>query len=471
MPVEHLEWAIADLKARRDGYARARAYYHGDHDLTFATEKFRNAFGTLFRTFADNLSAPVVDALADRLQLRGFTGDDRTEEFFRVNRLARRSGEVHLTAPMLGDAFVIVWPNRMAEPRVYPQAPENVAVLYDEEDDPGLIVRAAKVWKSAPPGEKALWRAVLYYPDHLERLEADATKGANAEEIPKPGRWRPRVDDITPGPDGIVVNPWGRPPVFHFAHNAAIGQYGRSRLVDVIPIQNALNKSVADLLVAGEFLAFPQRHATGIEVARDPVTGEEPAEGPFRAGADRLWWTANKEASFGQFAAADLGQLVAVNESFRLEVARVSGTPLHYFNVSGDVPSGVALTVLEGRLTTTADDCVDSFGDVWQEVGTFGLGMTGPEPAELMALWESTATRDEDAELARAEAKVRLGVSRRQALRELGYTEDQLEQMDEERQTEQAAMGAAMLAAFDGDRPVSTAQGRGLAMMGAGETG
>src|SRR5688500_4182343 len=50
-------------------------YYEGDHRLAFASEKFRVAFGTLFKEFADNWCPLVVDAVVERLQVVGFRFD------------------------------------------------------------------------------------------------------------------------------------------------------------------------------------------------------------------------------------------------------------------------------------------------------------------------------------------------------------------------------------------------------------
>src|SRR5262245_43192688 len=68
-----LKWALEAMRRRVKQYVRYRFYYEGRHNLCFATAKFRNAFGTLFREFADNLMPVVVDTLSDRLKVAGFT--------------------------------------------------------------------------------------------------------------------------------------------------------------------------------------------------------------------------------------------------------------------------------------------------------------------------------------------------------------------------------------------------------------
>src|SRR5205085_5557231 len=81
----------------------------------------------------------------------------------------------------------------------------------------------------------------------------------------------------------VIPNPFGVVPVFHFANNADLGQPGRSELEAAIPVQDGLNKSVLDMLVAMEFSAYRQRWAAGIEIEYDEA-GK--AIAPFKAGVD-----------------------------------------------------------------------------------------------------------------------------------------------------------------------------------------
>jgi hypothetical protein len=68
-----IELAIDNLRRLAGKYSRAERYYRGDHDLSFATEKFQNAFGSLFREFAMNLCPAIVDAVKDKLHVTGWT--------------------------------------------------------------------------------------------------------------------------------------------------------------------------------------------------------------------------------------------------------------------------------------------------------------------------------------------------------------------------------------------------------------
>ena len=84
----HIEQALADLRMRAIKYERPERYYNGEHDLKFATEKFENTFGTLFREFALNLCPVVCDAVRDKLRITGFSVDS----IFAAGRNGERKG-------------------------------------------------------------------------------------------------------------------------------------------------------------------------------------------------------------------------------------------------------------------------------------------------------------------------------------------------------------------------------------------
>ena len=122
--------------------------------MNFATEKFANTFGDLFREFALNLCPAVVDATRDKLKITGFgvqsagfssyppeegrdefrTLSGEIERIWRTNRMAVRCGEVHKEVLRSGDAYLIVWPGDDGLVRIFPNSAETCTVQYDDED-------------------------------------------------------------------------------------------------------------------------------------------------------------------------------------------------------------------------------------------------------------------------------------------------------------------------------------------------
>lgn len=435
-----IERALKDLTGRIPRYRLYEQYFDGHHRLSFATEKFRNAFGELFRAFADNNCPAVIDPIADRLDVQGFTVEIGPEEaseavwdIWQTNRMDQRSGEVHLEALRAGDAYVIVWPDESGQPVIYPQRAVAVTVGYDDEAI-DQINWAAKAWVT----DDNYVRLTMYYPDRIEKYVT--RNSSSSRTIPDRGgdfiEYRPERE-VWPLP-----NEYGEVPVFHFPNNSDIGHWGRSELANVIPIQDALNKSVADMLVAMEYVALPQRWATGVEVQIDEATGK--VIPPFETGVDRIFATSNEATKFGQFAAADLTQFLEVQDNFTLKIARVSGTPAHYMMLDpGSFPSGEAMKTAEARFVAKVRDRQIAFGNAWESAMQFALRIAGgPEDVQLSATWNDPAPRSDRDHIEQLVRKhVELGVPRAQVWREAGYTDDQIERMETELEVTDAMQG------------------------------
>lgn len=444
-----IEQAITNIRANSSRYAKAERYYNGDHDLAFATEKFENTFGTLFREFALNLCPVICDAVRDKLRVTGFSVDENgtrtslsasesnagslrnhANRIWQRNRMGTRAGEIHKEALKCGDAYMIVWPNEFHEAVMHPNRAANMTVLYDE-DSPGRIAWAAKAWNTA---DKHIRLNVLY-PDRIERyISKKAGEGSLAEakdfvpfvqsprfSVPEAGKKQ--------GDAWTLNNPFGIVPVFHFANNADLGMTGRSELEAAIPVQDGLNKSVLDMLVAMEFSAFRQRWAAGIEVE---YGDDGKALGPFTAGVEHLWIAGNADAKFGDFEAAQLEQFLKVKDSFRVDMASVTGTPLHYFlqNTSG-FPSGESLKKAETRFLSKVRDRHESFGQVWADVMAFALQIEGHgNDVRLLTEWEDPAPMSDREFLENILLKRQIGLSEKQALLEAGYGVADIEGME-----------------------------------------
>lgn len=477
-----LNIAIADLRKRKPRYQKYRDYYNGIHALAYASEKFTNAFGDLFRAFADNLCPAIVDTLVDRLKVQGFgfpkgakvpEGSQNkllveADSIWTRNRMDRRSGEIHLEASLTGDAFVIIWPNKKGEPIIYPNKADRMVISYSEEE-PGGVDWAAKVWTLSDKRQ----RVNLYYPDRIEKyvsrpeawgamasgamLSATSSGAGGDTGASEPslfGMDFSAAYEVFDGDNdgGLVRHDYGRVPVFHFANNASLGEYGRSELQPATPLQDALNKSIADMLVAMEFAAYPQRWATGIQPIVDPTTGKQVP--PFVPGVDRLWATAKETAGFGQFPQADLTQFLSVSEGFRLEAARVTNTPVHYMTLTpGNFPSGEALKTAETPLTAKATDRTLSHGETWAEAMQFCLLLSNPSQArdiQLETQWADVAPTSKT-DIANFLAIMK-DIKDPVLLKKAGFTEDEIAEM----QLGVADLGTQLMGAFtNGSAPLT----------------
>lgn len=425
-----IQWALDKFIALRPSYTLNREYYDGKHRLSFASEKMSKAFGKLLKEFSDNLMPTVAETVKDRLILEGFTIPSANEtvnpesstqtqldEVWRRNRLTVRAKEVHLDALIDGDAYLIVWPDAEGIPVFYPNRGSAVVTEYDDEQ-PGYIVRAAKAWADTDKR----YRLTLYFRDRLEKYVTQNKVDGLPDRATAFVRY---IVDAEPWP---LPNPYEKVPVFHFGNRAGIGCLGISELREGIPVQDALNKSIADMLVASEFYGFPQRWATGLEETEGMSKAQ--IKERFAVVSGGIFGSTSKEAAFGTFAQSDISKYIEIVENFKKDLALVTRTPLHFFNLHSTPPSGESLRVAEAPLMSKVKDKTDAWGGVWSDAMRFALIIANAGEHEPEPKWANTATRDESGEVERASTKHReLKVPTEVLWRELGYTEQQIEDM------------------------------------------
>lgn len=434
MPASDLTWAIDDVKARADRYRLAREYDEGNHRLLFATEKFRNSFGDLFQEFADNFCDDVLDSITDRVQILGWSAEDKAlattvDDLWTKTRGEAVTSDTFRNGYREGDGFTIVAQKPDGTVKRYRQKnPGLIAIRYDDDDEKAVV---AKVWKV--PGTRR-WRINLMYPDHLERYGSAGSSAQGA--LPKASAFSLLAEnDPLLGQGEKAEEAWDAIPVFHYP-NGPLGEYGRSLLTGVIPLQDAFNKSVADMLVAMEEVALPGRYAIGVQGKIDPETGREVE--PFtKRSPGSMYRVGGKrsEVEFGQFQAASMDGFLNVQDSLKIEIARKGLLPpsaitLRSWTTTASV-SGVALLVAEGRTIKAARRKHRDWGSEARAEMAYmaSLKMAADvQPEDVEPQWVPPETRDMKALLEEVTMKRDLGVPLETCLVELGYDADDARQ-------------------------------------------
>jgi hypothetical protein len=479
MPItqDDITWAIGAFSERTTDYARARDYYHGKHDLGFATPKFQSAFGTLFRELAYNRCRPVVDSQANRLRVSGFqvngldlaglniipsgaqtasgegaaqsSGIDLSSQamtLWRLGGMHMREGELYVEAGLSGDSYGVVYfdaapPLGTGLPRIWPNKADVMRVRYDDD---GRITLAAKAWLIPSGVDKNKRRLTFYTPTEIIRL---ITSGTAEAELPKELAQYTLVREVNYLGQTVinpVVHNLGRVPVVHYPNNAPmVGDYGISELKDVMPLQDALNKAIADMLVAMEYNAFPQRYAIGIDAPEPNEAGKKVL--PWKAGPGEVWYSTNADAQFGSFEVANLDQFLKVQDQFDLDIARVSSTPVHWLIMTGTPPSGESLKTADAPFSAKIRDRQRAFGAAHAEAMAIKFALMGvKEPLLIDVEWESAEPRSqrEQAEIGKMMADA--GIPLEIVAKVMGLDEQDLaiitEAAEQERTNREAAM-------------------------------
>jgi hypothetical protein len=292
------------------------------------------------------------------------------------------------------------------------------------EERPGCVRFAAKYWRASD----GYLRLNLFYPDRIEKYIAKSQCSLSLPESSNLTVFAGDSLEQIRTPHSELRNPYNVVPLFHFSNTSEIGTFGKSELQQAIPIQNGLNKAVLDMLVAMEYSAFRQRWVTGLEVEYADDGTPIP---PFKGGVDRIWLSSNPAANFGDFNTTDLDQFLKVKDSFRIDMAGVTGTPLHYFlqNERG-FASAEALSRAEARFLAKVRDRQKAFGQTWARLMSFALEIAGlGKDIRIQTRWDDAAPMGERELLENLVLKKKLGISTEQALIEAGYGRGDINRM------------------------------------------
>jgi Phage portal protein, SPP1 Gp6-like len=397
-----------ELDAAQHEIARCHDYHSGKHPLLFATEKFREAFGGLFKTFADNWCELVCDVPRQRLRVTGFRfgdepGDADAWRIWQRNNLDLGSLLVHNEALIAGRAYVIVWADGAGRPRITPEPARQCIVLNDPATR--LPVAALKKWE-IPGGGLA---ARLFLPDRVVSYTAQA--GATVSG------WR-RTNTLD--------NPLGQVPVVEFQNKPTLLGGGRSELANVIPVQDAVNKMITDLLVASEFNSFKMRYL--LVDAKSEAFDRLIAELKTKAAALQRYLVVAGGQQVGAFPETTLEGFVSAITLLTQHVATQTQTPPHYFYLRGEFPSGESIQSAEAGLVAKVEDKQVVFGEAWERVMRLAFAVQGDPRAgaeDAETIWRDPRLRPEGVVVDAAAKKFAMHGSLRQTLEDVGYSPQQ----------------------------------------------
>lgn len=430
-----MEVSMSDLSRAfdhfKDVYLKFCAYYDyydGNQPLRYSTERLRQAFDQIRPKFRQNWCAVVINAVLDRMELYGWSTADETmnailSDVWSETGLSLESNEVHESALVCGESFLIGWKEDNMPIEFYFNDPRRAAVFYD--DDRPKYKRYGAKWWDADDGCHML----LYYPDRLERYIA---RGAQMADLRNTDSASPFVLEQ----NGIVPNPYGMIPVFHFRNSLRSKQ---SELKNVTEIQDAINKLFCDLMVTAEFGAFPARYV--ISSADIETLKNAPNQiWDLPAGIEGM-----QPTQVGTLEAANLANYSGQIESLAQSISSITRTPRHYFEHQGAQISGEALITMEAPLVKKVEQKRELYGDVWQEVAQFALSVYGytVRKSDIQPQWGRAEADQPLTEAQIIKTNCDSGLPLKSALRIGGYTQAEIDiiqqEIEEEKQSNDLA--------------------------------
>lgn len=433
------------------GMALFDAYYRGQHRSTYKIRKVLDAFG-LDAPIYVNYCGVVIDSISERLGVNGllFGKDDRAAEaawsIWQDNDLDAGFKRGMRSGLVKGEFALILWPDDDWNPRI--SVEDGAQVIVSVSPETRKRRAALKVWTDEDEGG-ALF-ATLYLPDAVYKYRSARALSLGTGTVLTIGgtAWERRVLDGEPWP---LPNPLGEVPVIPFPNKPDSRMLGESEIAKVVPIQDAINANIANVMLAGLYGAFRQRYAINVTLQKDPKTGETIQ--PWNVAEDELMTAPPREdgteTKFGEFGQTDLSGYIRTHETLTQAVATVSRFPPHYLLGSqGSFPSGEALTAVERGITAVAGERADDWKDPLEDAIRLAFRIKARAPGlsasagrrfekwgamtDAEADFRDPETKSESQHVDAVVKKKTLDVPRRQLWSELGYSQQQILEWEKE---------------------------------------
>lgn len=371
-----------------------------------------------------------VKAINNRRVVEGFRlpGQSKADrdlwEIWQANDLDSESKMARTDSLVFGRAYYCVGsPDESGDaPLVTVESP--LEMTHEWSNRKRMVTAAARFYTDDSTGRTEQC-ATLYQPDSTIWL---VKNGRGWEEIDR--------DDHMFGE--CLVEPLVNEPRTH-------NRYGSSKMLPVLTKTDAAARALTNAQLATEILAAPQRYGSGMKKSdfQDPETGEQLTAWETYLGA--VWSTENENAKFGQFTAADLANFAKIVSHYAQLCSGDTGLPMRYFGqLSDNPPSADGIRADEGRLVQECEDANTVEAGALERVMRKARRIqTGADIADgfMMETIHRNPATPTLAQTADAAVKSHAEglISRRQALRDMRYTETQISTIEAELAEEQAS--------------------------------
>ncbi|MFG3244598.1 phage portal protein [Streptomyces sp. NPDC048157] len=391
-PVEAAKTGLDGLAGDRVRLDRVDDYDKGKHDPPYMPPSADAEYRLLAERAVTNWVPLIIKTPAQSLAVESYRHKGKSDETapewaeWQRNRMDARQNAVHRAALLYGQSFVTVIPDRKkpGRPVLRGVSPRRMWAGYTDPATDEFPVWAFEMEK--PPTDGKTAPARLYDDTFVYEL----TVGG-----PKPLVRTRRKHGVTL--DGEPVC-----PVVRFAIDIDLEGRVTGVVEPVIPIQNRINQSVFDLLVAQTFGSFKVRTIAGmappVELDADgkPVLDRNgrPKAKPITADAARFLVAKDPDTKFGTLDETPLDGFINAIELSTKHFAAVTQTPPHMLLGSLINLSAEALAAAEAAKTRFDDELKHVLGESWEAVFALMSSIMGlDEDREAQVAWKDVQSR------------------------------------------------------------------------------
>lgn len=356
------------------------AYMRGEASSVYVPKGARQEYKWLIKRAKVNVLPLVVTVVAQALYMDGYRpagGDDNAAawDIWQANRMDARQHGLHRASLKYGISYNVVLPGK-PQPVITPKSPKRMTAFYEDPVDDEWPEFAVE--ETIRNGLKGQTRSVRLYDDtHRHILEEDLNPGGKLLFV--------RSEEHSLGVCPVVR---------YLGCDDLDGEDGlRGEVEPLFEMQDQLNSTTFNLLMAQQYSAFRQRYVSGM-VATDAAGNPQ---APFQAAVDRLWAAEDPDVKFGEFSQTDLtGYLKSAEETIR-HIATVSQTPPHHLLGQMSNLSAEALAAAESGLQRKIGERKSGFGESHEQtlrLASLAAGdKKGWADVSAQAVWRDTEAR------------------------------------------------------------------------------
>ncbi|GAB2329239.1 phage portal protein [Streptomyces variabilis] len=379
-PVALARRLLAILSRDGDRLRRIDDYLHGRHDDPYMPPQADDEYRLLARRAVSNWMPLLVGTPAQALYVDGFRRGAREGglpaqvetasaewEHWQRSRLDARQAAIYRGALAYGHSFAVTERDTAGLVRTKGLSALKTSALFEDpanDDVPYAALTITAMPKGDERGRARMWDARAEYAVTFRGL--DDEQGITVTRVRSHGA--------------------SECPVTRFA--SLVDLEGRTIGVvePMIALQNRINQTIFDLLVAQTYASVKVRTATGMAppIRRDPETGEpvldedgNPIPLPINHNARRFLFAEDPDVKFGSLDETPLGGFIeSVDMSIR-HLAAVSQTPPHHLLGQIANLSAEALLAAETALSRKIAEFRTAFGECWERVFRLAVELSG----------------------------------------------------------------------------------------------
>lgn len=446
MPTTPIDWLpilTARLDSRRPRITLLRSYTNGDAPLPEAGQNVRAAWSAFQKKARTNFGALVVDALAERLICNGVRvgasnkDDDRARQIWRENRMDIAVSDTIRDMLTVSIGYMVVGKDANGRPVITSEQPEFMYAATDPLR-PWVARAGVKVWRDIDEerdfayvwvkgSRQKFSRSIFVTPDQLPSRIYETAAGG----------WKV---------DGEPEFYTGNPPIVVFENHDSMGEFEAH-----IDILDRINKDLLDRLVTMAMQAFRQRYLEGGLPKIDENGAPIDYASIFTPAPGALWdlpdGVSLKETQ--ESAQSIVAMLSATKDDIR-DLGAVTRTPLPMLAPDGQNQSATGSENAKEGLVLKGKDRIARIKPSLNEVMTIALRVEFPDFAEVVSCGFADPTNVTTAEKYDAAVKAKAaGVPWRTIMISiLGFSADEVDTMEVERDEELIALAAASAAAL-----------------------